>query len=120
RYFLVLSSQHRWRRRTRIGLLQRWREFVELAGIGRAEQCLVDDRNFLDATERALELEASLAELAFPAAFGRFGKRVKPPGDVLRRRGRADRIAGDLRAEHAGDGGLLDHLAIVPAVQAAQ
>src|SRR5207253_5484289 len=81
---------------------------------------LVDHGDFLDAAQRALEPEASLAELAVPAALGRLSERVKPPGDILRCRRRPYRIAGDLGTQHAGNSGLLDDLAIVAAVQATQ
>src|SRR5262249_59990590 len=119
-HLLVLSPQHGWRRRPGISLLQGGCEFVEVAGVGGAEQRLIDDRDFLYAAQRTLELKFRLAELTFPAALRRFGERIESPGDIVRSRSRVGRIAGDLRAQHAGDGSLFDHLAIVPAVQAAE
>ena len=47
-------------------------------------------------------------------------KRVEPLGDVGRGRRSLRRIAEDLGVEHAEDGGLLDDLAVVAAVDAGQ
>ena len=121
RRVLVLTPQRRRRRRPRINLLQRGREFVELAGIGRAEQRLVDHRDFLDAAQRALEFKAdAFRELALPAALSLIRQSIKSSGDIFRR-GRSLRgVAGDARLQHAGNRGLLDHLAVIAAMQAVQ
>src|SRR5438094_7729254 len=71
RRLLVLAAQ---RAGPRVDFLQRGRELVELAGVGRAEQGLVDDRDLLDAAHGALEMEAVL-EVPLPAAFGLIGLR---------------------------------------------
>jgi hypothetical protein len=55
-----------------------------------------------------------------PAAFGFLGERVEAPRYIGRGVVGCGRIAGDARRQHAGDGGLLDDLAIVAAVQAVQ
>ena len=105
----------------RIDRLQRRRLLVELARIGRAEQRLIDNRNFLDAAHGALELKAfAFREAPLPAALGLVRERVETPGDVLRS-GRGFLLVGeDVRMKHAGDRRLLDHLAIVAAVQSEQ
>ena len=121
RRLLVLAPQHRRRRRPRINLLQRRREFVELAGVGGAEQRLVDHRDFLDAAQRCARTESrAFAELAVPAALGLVGQGIEPPGDIGRRGRRLLRIAENVAVEHAENRGLLDDLAIIAAVQSVQ
>src|SRR5918992_2035615 len=104
---VVLAAE---RARARIDVLQRYGEFVELAGVGRAEQRLVDDRDFLYAADRAFELESfALGELALPAALGLLVQRIEPLGDKRRCRLRLLGIAKDTGIQHAEDGGLFHH-----------
>ena len=114
---LVLAAQHGRRGWARIDLLQGGGEFVELAGVGGAEQRLVDDGDFLDAAHGALEMEAVLVEAPLPAALGLFLERVEPLGDVVGGGGPGLEIVGDFGREHAGNRRLLDHLAVIAAVQ---
>ena len=82
---------------------------------------MVDDRDLLDAAHGALEQEAfALDELALPAALGLAFEGVEPLGDVGRGGRSLRRIAEDLGVEHAEDGGLLDDLPVVAAVDAGQ
>ena len=97
--------------------MQRRRELVELARVGRAEQRLIDNGNFLDAAHRAFEMEAVLVERALPAALGFVFQRIEPLGDVVGGGCAFFGISGHTRAEHAGDRRLLDDLAVVAAVQ---
>src|SRR3974377_1383057 len=48
-----------------------------------------------------------------PAAFLLVGQSVEPPRNIGCRLCGARGIAGDLRAQHAGDGGLLGPLAVI-------
>src|SRR5215510_15746028 len=94
---------------------------VELARLGRAKQRLVDDGDFLDAAHGALEVEAvALLEAALPAALGLLRQRIEAPRDVLRGLVRLRPIVEDPRRQHASDRGLLDHFAIIAAVQTAE
>src|SRR6185437_3827325 len=104
-----------------IGLLQPRRIFVELARVDRAEQGVIEDRGILHAAHGALEQEAlALDELADPAAFYLFGQGVEALGDVFRRACGLFRIGKDFGPQHAGNRSLLDHAAVVAAVQVAQ
>src|SRR6185312_7330095 len=61
-----------------------------------------------------------LAEFAFPPAFGFFRQNVQPPGDERRGRLGLFGAAVNGRVEDAENGGLLDHLAVITAVQSVQ
>ena len=105
----------------RIGLLQLRRVFIELARVGRAEQGVVDDGDVLDAAHGALEEEAlAFDEVSGPAALDFVGQRVETSGDVVGGGIGVVGIAGDILAQHAGDRRLLDHLAVIAAVQIVQ
>src|SRR5262249_7925953 len=117
---VVAPPQHRRRRRAREQLLEERSELVELAGLGRAEQGLVDDRRFLRAAQGPLEMESLLVESPDPAAVGFLLQRIKAPGNVLRRRCCVFGVGGHTGMQDAGDRGLLDYLAIVAAVQSLQ
>src|SRR5215831_1166257 len=79
---------------------------------------MVDHRNVLDAANSALEPEAlALQERADPAALGFLGKRIEPPGNVGCGSGRLLGVAENARIEHPKNGGLLDHLPVIAAVQ---
>ena len=118
RGFLVLAAQQA---RLRIGFLQLGGVIVELAGVGGAEQRVVDDGDILDAAHGALEQEAlALGEAPGPAALDFIGQRVEPPRDIIGGGVGGGDIAGDFRVQHAGDRRLLDHLAVIAAVQIVQ
>src|SRR5262249_8576642 len=113
RALLALAAQHAgaW-----IILLERQREFVELAGVGRTEQRMVDGRDVLTAPDGTLDPEAlALQERADPAALGFLGKGIEPPGNKGCSRSRLFRVAENTRVEHPENGGLLDHLTVVAA-----
>src|SRR5712691_1509818 len=79
---------------------------------------MVDHRHVLDAANGALEPEAlALQERADPTTLGFLGKRIEPPGNKGRSGGRFFGVAENARVEHPEDGGLLDHLPVVAAVQ---
>src|SRR5579872_2241977 len=104
--------------RTRIGLLQPGGIFIELARIGRSKQRVVDDRDVLDPAYRALEHESlSFSEAAGPAALYFVRQRIEAPCDIFCSGDRLRKIAKNLMAQHAGDRRLLDHLAVITAVQ---
>src|SRR5262249_52501262 len=105
----------------RVDLLERRRQLVELAGVGRAEQRVVDRRHFLDAAHGALQHEAfALEEAAGPAALRLLRQRIEAPGDVFGRLPTLFGVAENRLAKHAGDRRLLDGLAVVAAVQPVQ
>src|SRR5262249_38877564 len=80
RRLFVLATEHA---RALIDLLERRRIFVELAGVCRAEQRRVDDRDFLDAAHGALELESlALGEFTLPAALEFFRQDIEAPRDI--------------------------------------
>src|SRR3954454_5603099 len=62
----------------------------------------------------------TLGEAPDPAALDLLGQRIEAAGDIVGGGVCGDDVAGYLRREHPGNGGLLDHLAIIAAVQAAQ
>src|SRR5260370_37396584 len=75
-------------------------------------------RHVLDAPNGALKPEAlALQERADPATLGFLGERIEPPGNKGRSGGRLFEVAENARVEHPENGGLLDHLPIVAAVQ---
>ena len=67
------------------------------------------------AREIAEEFNAAVATAKALNAFT-----VETPGDVSGCFGRTRGVSGDARGQHAGNSGLLDHLAIVTAMQAVQ
>src|SRR5258705_8936587 len=95
--------------------------FVEFPGIRRTEERVIDVGNFLDATDRALELESdAFCEFPPPASFGFFRQDVEPPRNIGCGRFCLLRIAKDARIEHAENGRLFDNLASIAAVQSLQ
>ncbi len=118
RGFGILAAQQA---RLRIGLLQLGGVIVELARVGGAEQRVVDDGDILDAAHGALEQETlAFGEASGPAALDLVGQRVEPSRDIVGGGVGGGDVAGDPRAQHAGDRGLLDHLAVIAAVQIVQ
>ena len=116
--FLLLAPQDR---RPGIDLLQSGRVLVELARISRAEQCLIECGNLGNAPNIALEAKPlALPELALPATLRLFRKRIKATSDVLGGAYSLARIIKNVGGQHARNRRLLDHPAIVPAVQPAQ
>ena len=104
-----------------IKLLQLRRVIVELARIGRTQERIVDDGDFLHTAHGALELESlSLDEMSLPATLYLFGEIIEPGRDISCRGIGLFRIAVNFRPQHAGNRGLLDHFPIVAAVQVAQ
>ena len=69
---------------------------------------------------RSNEETFAFGEASGPAALDLVGQRVEPSRDVVRGGVGGGDIAGDLRAQHAGDRRLLDHLAVIAAVQIVQ
>src|SRR5215472_11647000 len=79
---------------------------------------MIDHRHVLDAANSALKAEAlAFQERADPTALGFLGKRIEPPGNIRRGRRRLLRVAENVRVEHPKNGGLLDDLPVVAAVQ---
>src|SRR5262249_43958603 len=118
RRLFVLAPEHT---RALIDLLERRRIFVELAGVRRAEQRRVDDRDFLDAAYGALELEfLALGEFTLPAALKLFRQDVEAPCDVGSGCSRVLWIAENPGIEHAENGRLFDDLPVVTAVQSGE
>ena len=62
----------------------------------------------------------AFGETADPAALDLVGQRIEALGDVVGGGIGGGDVAGDLRAQHAGDRRLLDHLAVIAAVQIVQ
>src|SRR5262249_19237571 len=69
------------------------------------------------AAHGALEAEAFFLEFSPPAALRLFRQRIEAPRDVFGRLHRLLRVAENVGGEHARDRRLLDHLAIVAAMQ---
>src|SRR4029077_3694081 len=115
---LVLAAQ---RGRPRIDLLQRRGMLVELARVCRAEQRMIENGDLFNPAHGALEAEPlAILEFALPTALRLFGPGIKPARDIFRRLSGVARVAENIGREHARDRRLLDHLAIVAAVQSAE
>ena len=69
---------------------------------------------------RSKRKPCALGEAPGPAALDFIGQRIEPARDIVRGGVGGGDIAGDLGVEHAGDRGLLDHLAVIAAVQIVQ
>src|SRR5262245_37083317 len=94
---------------------------VELARIGRTQKSLIEYRNVGDPAHRPFKTESlAFAKFPLPAALHLIGKDVEPARNVACCFGRVARIAENVRTEHAGNGGLLDHLPVVATVQAVE
>ena len=104
-----------------IGVLQPLAVFVELARVGRPKEGVVDDGNVFDPADRAFEREAlAFDELSAPASFDLVGQPVQTSFHVLCCRPGDFPDRCDILAKHTGDRRLLDHLAIIAAVQIVQ
>lgn len=87
----------------------------------RAEQRVVDHGDVPDAAHGAFEQETlALGEASSPAALDLVGQRVEPARDVIRGGVGGGEVAGDFGLIDPGDRGLLDHLAVIAAVQIVQ
>ena len=82
---------------------------------------MIERRDLFDTANRAFELEANpFGEFPLPAALGLVRQHIEPARDVGRCGNRFLRIAEDIAVQDAENGGLLNDLSIVAAVQSAQ
>ena len=56
---------------------------VELAGLGRCEQTLIQNMRLLHAAHGPREYVAAVLDAALPPPFGLFGQQIEPPYDVV-------------------------------------
>src|SRR2546429_557353 len=88
------------------------------SGLGCARSLIDSAGVYVGAADGPLEAETvGFLEFALPAALDLFRQCIKAPGDIFCSLRGVRRVAENVGSEHARDRRLLDHLAVVPAMQ---